>query len=144
MHLDEYKNDIDVEKIELLKGLWDCQGRSKLDIETRKREQSKVLSGVIVSGQEKPTVDIALYSRQCVLPFHKDTHTTEEKENFRVLKDWEYEGTSYIVLELLQVRTQFEQFYKDCYEQTVKNICTSLTFCIDERILHNWSVVLAS
>ena len=144
MHLDEYKNDIDVEKIELLKGLWDCQGRSKLDIETRKREQSKVLSGVIVSGQEKPTVDIALYSRQCVLPFHKDTHTTEEKENFRVLKDWEYEGTSYIVLELLQVRTQFEQSYKDCYEQAVKSICTSLTFCIDERILHNWSVVLAS
>ena len=144
MHLDEYKNDIDVEKIELLKGLWDCQGRSKLDIETRKREQSKVLSGVIVSGQEKPTVDIALYSRQCVLPFHKDTHTTEEKENFRVLKDWEYEGTSYVVLELLQVRAQFEQSYKDCYEQAVKRICTSLTFCIDERILHNWSVVLAS
>ena len=144
MHLDEYKNDIDVEKIELLKGLWDCQGRSKLDIETRKREQSKVLSGVIVSGQEKPTVDIALYSRQCVLPFHKDTHTTEEKENFRVLKDWEYEGTSYVVLELLQVRTQFEHSYKDCYEQAVKSICTSLTFCIDERILHNWSVVLAS
>ena len=144
MHLDEYKNDIDVEKIELLKGLWDCQGRSKLDIETRKREQSKVLSGVIVSGQEKPTVDIALYSRQCVLPFHKDTHTVEEKENFRVLKDWEYEGTSYVVLELLQVRTQFEQSYKDCYEQAVKRICTSLTFCIDERILHNWSVVLAS
>ena len=144
MHLDEYKNDIDVEKIKLLKGLWDCQGRSKLDIETRKREQSKVLSGVIVSGQEKPTVDIALYSRQCVLPFHKDTHTTEEKENFRVLKDWEYEGTSYVVLELLQVRAQFEQSYKDCYEQAVKRICTSLTFCIDERILHNWSVVLAS
>lgn len=144
MHLDEYKNDIDVEKIELLKGLWDCQGRSKLDIETRKREQSKVLSGVIVSGQEKPTVDIALYSRQCVLPFHKETHTAEEKVNFRVLKDWEYEGTSYVVLELLQVRTQFEQSYKECYEQAVKNICTSLTFCIDERILHNWSVVLAS
>lgn len=144
MHLDEYKNDIDVEKIELLKGLWDCQGRSKLDVETRKREQSKVLSGVIVSGQEKPTVDIALYSRQCVLPFHKDTHTAEEKENFRVLKDWEYEGTSYVVLELLKLRTWFEQSYKDCYEQAVKNICTSLTFSIDERILHNWSVVLAS
>ena len=144
MHLDEYKNDIDVEKIELLKGLWDCQGRSKLDIETRKREQSRVLCGVIVSGQEKPTVDIALYSRQCVLAFHKVTHTAEEKANFRVLKDWEYEGTSYVVLELLQVRTQFEQAYKDCYEQAVKNICSSLSFCIDERILHNWSVVLAS
>ena len=144
MHLDEYKNDIDVEKIELLKGLWDCQGRSKLDIETRKREQSKVLSGVIVSGQEKPTVDIALYSRQCVLPFHKDTHTAKEKDDFRVLKDWEYEGTSNIVLELLQVRKLFERSYKDCYEQAVKSICTSLTFSIDERILHNWSVVLAS
>ena len=144
MHLDEYKNDIDVEKIELLKGLWDCQGRSKLDIETRKREQSKVLSGVIVSGQEKPTVDIALYSRQCVLAFHKDTHTVEEKENFRLLKDWEHEGTSYVVLELLRVRSVFEQNYKACYEQAVKNIGSTLYFSIDERILHNWSVVLAS
>lgn len=144
MHLDEYKNDIDVEKIELLKGLWDCQGRSKLDIETRKREQSKVLSGVIVSGQEKPTVDIALYSRQCVLAFHKDTHTVEEKENFRLLKDWEHEGTSYVVLELLRARSVFEQNYKACYEQAVKNIGITLCFSIDERILHNWSVVLAS
>lgn len=144
MHLDEYKNDIDVEKIELLKGLWDCQGRCKLDIETRKREQSKVLSGVIVSGQEKPTVDIALYSRQCVLAFHKDTHTFEEKENFRVLKDWEHEGTSYIVLELLQVRSRFELVYKNCYELAVKNICSNFDFCIDERILHNWAIVLAS
>lgn len=144
MHLDEYKNDIDVEKIELLKGLWDCQGRSKLDVETRKREQSKVLSGVIVSGQEKPTVDIALYSRQCVLPFHKDTHTVQEKENFRVLKDWEYEGTSHVVLELLRLRPQFERSYKDCYEQAVKSISESLSVCIDERILHNWSVILAS
>lgn len=83
MHLDEYKNDIDVEKIELLKGLWDCQGRSKLDVETRKREQSKVLSGVIVSGQEKPTVDIALYSRQCVLPSTK-IHIQQRKKRTSV------------------------------------------------------------
>lgn len=144
MHLDEYKNDIDVEKVELLKGLWDCQGRSKLDMETHKREQSKVLSGVIVSGQEKPTVDIALYSRQCVLPFHKDTHTVEEKANFRILKDYEHEGTSYVVVELLQIRKQFEHSYASCYEQAVKDICSAITYSIDERILHNWSVILAS
>lgn len=144
MHLDEYKNDIDVEKIELLKGLWDCQGRSKLDMETHKREQSKVLSGVIVSGQEKPTVDIALYSRQCVLPFHKETHTVDEKANFRILKDYEHEGTSYVILELLQIRKQFAHLYTSCYEQAVKDICSALTYSIDERILHNWSVILAS
>ncbi len=144
MHLDEYKNDIDVEKIELLKGLWDCQGRSKLDVETRKREQSKVLSGVIISGQEKPTVDIALYSRQCILPFNKDTHTEEEKSGFRTLKDWEHEGTSYIVLELLQIRNRFERLYRGCYEEAVKAICSSLSYSLDERILHNWSVILAS
>ena len=144
VHLDEYKNDIDVEKIELLKGLWDCQGRSKLDIETHKREQSKVLSGVIISGQEKPTVDIALYSRQCVLPFHKDTHSAQEKANFRILKDYEHEGTSYVILELLQIRQQFEQHYAPCYEQAVKNICSAVSYSIDERILHNWSVILAS
>lgn len=144
MHLDEYKNDIDVEKIELLKGLWDCQGRSKLDMETHKREQSKVLSGVIISGQEKPTVDIALYSRQCVLPFHKDTHSVEEKAKFRVLKDYEHEGTSYVIIELLQIRKDFEASYASCYEQAVKDICSANSYSIDERILHNWSVILAS
>lgn len=144
MHLDEYKNDIDVEKVELLKGLWDCQGRSKLDLETHKREQSKVLSGVIISGQEKPTVDIALYSRQCVLPFHKDTHSVDEKAKFRLLKDYEHEGTSYIILELLQIRKKFEASYASCYEQAVKDICSAIAYSIDERILHNWSVMLAS
>lgn len=144
MHLDEYKNDIDVEKIELLKGLWDCQGRSKLDMETHKREQSKVLSGVIVSGQEKPTVDIALYSRQCVLPFHKDTHSADEKTKFRVLKDYEHAGTSYVIIELLRIRKAFEASYASCYEQAVKDICSAISYSIDERILHNWSVILAS
>ena len=144
IHLDEYKNDIDVEKVELLKGLWDCQGRIKLDIETRKREQSKVLSGVIVSGREKPTVDIALYSRQCVLPFHKDTHSVDEKANFRILKDYEHEGTSYVILELLQIRKKLEVVYDSCYEQAVKEICSAIAYSIDERILHNWSVILAS
>jgi CHC2 zinc finger protein len=144
MHLDEYKNDIDVEKIELLKGLWDCQGRSKLDMETHKREQSKVLSGVIVSGQEKPTVDIALYSRQCVLPFHKDTHSADEKTKFRVLKDYEHAGTSYVIIELLRIRKTFEANYASCYEQAVKDICSAISYSIDERILHNWSVILAS
>ncbi|MCH5312652.1 MAG: hypothetical protein J1E57_11990 [Prevotella sp.] len=47
IHLDEYKNDIDVKKIELLKGLWNCQSRNKLDVETQKSEQSKVLSGLL-------------------------------------------------------------------------------------------------
>lgn len=144
MHLDEYKNDIDVEKVELLKGLWDCQGRSKLDMETHKREQSKVLSGVIVSGQEKPTVDIALYSRQCVLPFHKDTHSVDEKAKFRVLKDYEHEGTSHVILELLRIRKKFEDAYASCYEQAVKDICSAISYSLDERILHNWSVILAS
>lgn len=144
IHLDEYKNDIDMEKVELLKGLWDCQGRSKLNLDTHKREQSNVLSGVIISGQEKPTIDIALYSRQCVLPFCKDTHTIEEKANFRTLKDYEHEGTSHVLVELLQIRKVFEQKYPSCYEQAVKDICSAFTCSIDERILHNWSVLHAS
>ena len=45
---------------------------------------------------------------------------TNRMANFRVLKDWENEGTSYVVLELLKLRTWFEQSYKDCYEQAVE------------------------
>ena len=144
IHLDEYKNDIDVDKIELLKGLWDCLGRSKFDQERHKREQSKVLSGVILSGQEKPTVDIALYSRQCVLAFYKSTYTDEEKKNYQILKEWEHAGTSHVVLELLQIRSQFQEGYKDCYEKAVKDISKSFDFSLDERILRNWAVLLAT
>lgn len=59
VHLDEFRNSLDTEKYEFLKGLWDSVGRSRMNIDTgKKRETSKVNCGIIVSGQELASRDI--------------------------------------------------------------------------------------
>ncbi|MBO5500236.1 MAG: toprim domain-containing protein, partial [Bacteroidales bacterium] len=61
VHLDEYKNNLDLDKREFLKGIWDGTGRSRINLDNdKKRETTAVDSGVIMSGQEMPTADIAL------------------------------------------------------------------------------------
>lgn len=62
VHLDEYKNSIDLDKREFLKGLWDGTGRSRMNMDRdKKREITSVDCGIILSGQEMPTIDIALF-----------------------------------------------------------------------------------
>ena len=79
VHLDEFKNNIDLDKREFLKGLWDSAGRTRMNMDRdKKREQTKVDSGVIISGQEMATADIALFSRFVYLTFNKTEFTTAE------------------------------------------------------------------
>ena len=75
MHIDEYKNCIDPVKIEFLKGLYDGTGRSRMNMDLdKKREITSVDSAVILSGQEMPTVDVALFSRTIYLTFSQTVH----------------------------------------------------------------------
>ena len=63
VHLEEFKNNIELERREILKSIYDGIGRSKMNLERdKKREMARVDSGVIVSGQEMATADIALFS----------------------------------------------------------------------------------
>ena len=64
VHIDEFKNTIDIDKREFLKGLWDGAGRNRMNMDKdKKREVTRVDCGVILSGQEMATADIALFSR---------------------------------------------------------------------------------
>ena len=44
VHLDEYKNDLDYTKIELLKGIYDGTGRTRMNMERDKREKQPPLT----------------------------------------------------------------------------------------------------
>ncbi|MBD9036218.1 MAG: hypothetical protein EGR33_07380 [Prevotella sp.] len=73
-HIDEYKNDLDPKVIEFLKGLWDGTGRSSMNMDLdKKKEVTAVDAGIILSGQEMPTADIALFSRLIFLQFPRST-----------------------------------------------------------------------
>lgn len=145
-HIDEYKNNIEYEKIEFLKGLWDGTGRTRMNMDKdRKKETTHVDCGIILSGQEMPTADIALYSRLVFLSFTKVEYTDEEKDHFNELKALEKSGLTHITHELLQLRPVFIEKFMAEYQSTGKLINDKLDKkVIEDRIFRNWLILLAS
>ena len=85
VHLDEYRNDLEMEKREFLKSIWDGVGRSKMNMDRdKKRETTAVDCGVIVSGQEMATADYRIvYTNK--FSCNKPSTTFEYNETKRIL-----------------------------------------------------------
>lgn len=146
VHIDEYKNSVDYEKIEFLKGLWDGTGRTRMNMDKdKKKETTAVDCGVILSGQEMPTADIALFSRLIYLSFYKTEYSEEEKKSFTELKEIEKKGLTHITHELLSFREYFKENYIDHYDRVSKEIARGLgKDIIEDRLFRNWVMVLAA
>ena len=73
VHIDEYKNSVEFEKVAFLKGIYDGTGRTRMNMDKdKKNETTSVNVGVCLTGQELPTADIALFHRLIYLSFTKD------------------------------------------------------------------------
>lgn len=146
VHIDEYKNNIDFEKIEFLKGLWDGTGRTRMNMDKdKKKETTAVDCGVILSGQEMPTADIALFSRLIYLSFFKTEYSDEEKKNFNELKEIEKKGLTHITHEILSLRSWFRENYMSFYEKTAAELSEKLgKEVIEDRLFRNWTMILAA
>lgn len=146
VHIDEYKNCIDPVKIEFLKGLYDGTGRSRMNMDLdKKREITSVDSAVILSGQEMPTVDVALFSRTIYLTFSQTVHDRDAKVKFNELTAIRKMGVSHLTNEILSHRTEFENAFHDTY----KLVCDDLSLGIqgnevEDRIWRDWAVLLTS
>jgi DNA primase catalytic core len=146
VHIDEYKNSVDYEKIEFLKGLWDGTGRTRMNMDKdKKKETTAVDCGIILSGQEMPTADIALFSRLIYLSFYKTEYSDEEKKSFTELKEIEKKGLTHITHELLSHRTYFIEHYNSHYGTISREITKGLgKDIIEDRLFRNWVMVLAA
>lgn len=146
VHLDEFKNDIPAEKREFLKGLWDSAGRSRMNMDRdKKREQTRVDSGVIISGQEMATADIALFSRFVYLTFNKNEFSTEEKNAFSELNMARNMGFSHLTLQIINHRETFRQNFLAMYNITSSDIRNRLgQEPFETRIVNNWTTVAAA
>lgn len=146
VHIDEYKNSIDIDKREFLKGLWDGSGRSRMNMDRdKKREITSVDCGVILSGQEMTTVDIALFSRLIYLTFNKTEFSNEEKQRFNELREVRKQGLSHLTLQLLHHRTKMETDYYRNYTQCMSELNDSLQGeQVEDRIQRNWVIPLAA
>ncbi len=146
VHIDEYKNNIDFEKVEYLKGLWDGTGRNRMNMDKdKKMETTAVDCSIILSGQEMPTADIALFSRLIFLSFYRTEYTDKEKELFSQLKSIERAGLTHITHDILQHRDYFIENYKSHHEKVCNDINDKLgENTIEDRTFNNWSMILSA
>ena len=145
-HIDEYKNDLDVKILEFLKGLWDGTGRTRMNMDLdKKKETTAVDSGIILSGQEMPTADIALFTRLIFLQFPRSEFTDREKQNYKALMDMRSLGLTQITLEILKQRKHFERTWAGAFKETQTDVGNALgSEKGEDRIMNNWCVPLAA
>lgn len=147
VHLDEYKNTLDLDKIEMLKAIWDGTGRTRMNIDKGKRETSVVDTGVILTGQEMTSQDNALFTRLIYLTTSTvDTNrTAKAREIFHNLTDMRAQGCTHLTLQLLSYRPQFEANIKNSWAVVCDDLLGQAQGVdLEERIFHNWAVPLAA
>ena len=141
----EYKNSIDDKIIEFLKGLWDLIGRTRMSLNNDgQKEMTAVDSGVIITGQEMPTKDPALFSRCIFLAFSKSHFTPEETADFNKLEEMRKSGFTHLTLELLKYRPKMVAEYEQAFTDAKRELQEGLRNTEQtDRIVKNWSVLLA-
>ena len=146
VHLDEFKNYIDGEKRELLKGLWDGVGRTRMSMDKdQKREISDVKCGVIVTGQDMATADVALFSRFIFLNYANTEFSTDAKKRIDKLMEVRNLGCTHLTLEILSHRPQFEHRFRQAFINAFDDLNGALPPTgIEDRIFRNWVVPLAA
>lgn len=144
-HIDEYKNNLEFEKIEFLKGVWDGTGRTRMNMDKdKKKETTAVDCGLMLTGQEMPTADVALYSRLIFLTFTQYEYTDKEKENFNNLKDIERKGLTHITEELLHLRHKLIEKYDEKYSEVASAMLNKINNAtVEDRIWKNWMIPIA-
>lgn len=141
--LDEYKNDLDIRKIAYLKGLWGGGGQTKKNTNTDgMAAQTIVTTGVALCGQDKPTQDMALYTRVIFLAFSKTSFNQNEKRAYEDLVSVCNMG---LTLEILGHRELFEKNFPEIYSITKRELAAKLeNKTIHDRIFGNWVIPLAT
>ncbi len=143
---DEFKNSIDPKIIETLKNIWDRIGYERAATDNTSRTKgTSVNSAVILSGQEMPTGEPALFSRVIFLQFDKLTLTDQARELFAKLSSIEQAGISSLTIEALSFRPDIEEKIQSYFEQELAYVVKESKGGENiERITKNYSLILAS
>lgn len=143
---DEYKNDLDIRKIAYLKGLWGGGGQTKKNTNTDgMATQTIVSTGIALCGQDKPTQDMALYTRVIFLTFTKTSFNQTERVRYEDIVTLCNMGLTHLAVELLKYRSLFEKNFPEAYAMSKRELATKLgDVTVHERIFGNWVIPLAT
>lgn len=143
---DEYKNDLDVRKIAYLKGLWGGGGQTKKNQNTDGMAAQTIIStGIALCGQDKPTQDMALFTRVLFLAFSKTSFSKVERDAYEDLVAMCSLGNTHLTLEVLAHRQLFEKNFSNAYSLTKSELSKIVEGeKIHDRIFGNWIIPLAA
>jgi hypothetical protein len=146
--LDEYKNTINPKMIGLLKNLFDGIGMEKAQTSQDMRTINlPIYNSTILSGQDLPTADPALFTRVILLSFTKKEagkFTAEDREQMAKLRDIEKRGLTAIVNYLVSLRQFIEDNFEEEYNTLLKDFSERFKYSdIPDRLIKNICIVLA-
>lgn len=145
VHLDEYSNTkVSKDVKETLKQLYDRVGYGRKSFSNDNRTQStNILSSAMVSGEEIPTDNHALFTRSILMLFNKDKYTPEERNEMKRLRQMEENGLTTITVNLLQHRQVIEDRYDETYDQVFQEFHNKFrSRNVQDRMLKNAARVL--
>lgn len=147
VHIDEYKNSIDEKKSQFLKDIWNGIGRMRMNMDKdKKREQARVDSALILTGQEMPTVDFALFTRLIYLSCDKKDFSEEDKKRYDDLMKFKMMGATHISVEILKHRQKVVSSIGTAWKKAESDLKYNLRneqLAVD-RLRTNWAVVLTA
>ena len=145
VHFDEYKNLLSKKHIDFLKGIYDSAGRMKRSADGERRESTNIDCGVVLTGQEMPTADIALFSRVIFLESQKSERTKEETDKYQEFMKLRNIHPTNITVELMRYRDNFNARWFKEWKRTLNEIKNEVPYnVIDERFINNWAMMIAT
>ena len=142
---DEYRDDLDGDKREILKGTWNGLGREKgKGAESNRTTTDKINAAVYYSGQYIPSGDDgALTSRTIVLNFHNKEYSVDDKTEYQTLMNWCQAGITSFVLEVLKHRNSVKSNLMRAYAECAKELKNELAGReYQNRVYENYLVLL--
>lgn len=143
---DEYRNDLDVRKIQFFKGLWGGAGQTKKSSATDgMASQTIVSTGVALCGQDKPTQDMALFTRLIFLQYNRTVFSPAEQARCQELVALCNLGLTHLTHEVLSHRSLMEKNFGQAYALTKGELAAAIgDEEVHSRIFGNWVIPLAT
>lgn len=145
---DEYKDDIDFKRVEALKAAYDGAGREKAKgAYGNNVTRTPVNSAVLITGQEQPLQDPALFTRCITLSFPKKDLTTEQIKRADNLKAIQETGLlPQIITRILKHRAYVEEKFIHVFDNIRSLFRKNLVnedVVQNDRVIQNYAIILA-
>ena len=143
---DEYDNNIDYDRVQALKAAYDGAGHKKSVKDSESRTKTvPVNSACIISGQQLPTLDNALFKRVILCQFYQTEFTKEEADLHKDLEDMQEGGLSHITAGFMHFRKLVEEKFLDTFEETLDDFREAMKndYNVEDRIMRNMVICVS-